>query len=103
MFAGFWKGHETCGVCGARFETGRGEFTGPVMFGQGVFALVAIMGWFVLREFTTLPPWVPIAWLLGFMMAPLLLYRNLKGAWVGLLFATMDGKRQAPADARRPR
>lgn len=80
--------HEVCPECGARFEPARGEFTGPVMIGQGIFALVAIMGWYVLRVWLLAPVWAQWAWLLGFTAAPLLLYRNLKGAWVGLLAAT---------------
>lgn len=88
MFASWTRMHESCPTCGVRFEPARGEFTGPVMIGQGVFALVAIMGWYVLRVWVLAPAWLQWTWLLGFAAAPLVLYRNLKGAWVGLLAAT---------------
>lgn len=80
--------HEACAVCRSRFEPARGEFTGPVMFAQGIFAMVALMGWYVLRIWILAPAWAQWTWLLGFTVAPLALYRNLKGAWVGLLAAT---------------
>ena len=87
----FFTVRDQCPNCGIAFEPARGEFTGAMMFGQGALGLVALMGYFVLYAFMDVPAWVEWAWVLFFAVVfPMLFYRNMKGAWVGLMHAAMD-------------
>ncbi len=79
---------DACAQCGAIFEPGRGEFTGALMFAWGIVGLVALTGFFVLHEFFDVPSWAEWAWLLGAaVLLPLLGYRQVKGAWIGAMYA----------------
>lgn len=82
--------HDRCPHCGVSFEPGRGEFTGAMMLGWGVVGMIALMGYFVLHAFLLVPFWVELAWFAFALLFPVLFYRNIKGAWIGLLHAGND-------------
>ena len=90
LFSGYDRVAPACPSCHAPFVTTPGEWTGALMFAQGGFSTVALGGWFVLFLLGHgMYDAGPLAWLIGWgIVAPLLLYRNFKGAWVGLLWGT---------------
>lgn len=88
---------DACPRCGIRFEPARGEWTGALMFAQGFYFTVALMGLFVLLlNGAELP--LLLAWLVAStVVLPLLTYRNFKGAWTGTMWAAKPwAKPQAP-------
>lgn len=79
---------DACPACGTRFEPSRGEWTGALMFAQGFYFSVALLGLFLLLLFTETGLAGLFAWLgLSAVLLPLATYRNFKGAWVGTMWA----------------
>lgn len=78
---------DACPACGTVFEPARGEWTGALMFAQGFYFTVALMGLFALL-LTGNGLGALLAWLgVSAVLLPLLTYRNFKGAWVGTMWA----------------
>lgn len=102
LFAGYNRLVRTCAHCATDFEASRGEWTGALMFAQGIFGMVALGGWYVLF-LIGLPMLGPqgIAWLAGWgIAAPIVFYPSIKGAWVGLMQA--GGGLETPGENTRP-
>lgn len=79
---------DACSSCGHRFLPSSGEFTGALMAAQGLFGLITAIG-FVVLYVNGVRSWWLLAWLaFGAAVLPALLYRNVKGAWIGLLGLT---------------
>lgn len=79
---------DACPRCATTFEPARGEWTGALMFGQGFYFSVALLGLFALplAARATLP--ILLAWLaLSTVAFPLLTYRHFKAAWIGVMWA----------------
>lgn len=101
MFESYARMHRRCPSCGVDFEGSPGEYTGALMFAQGFFGVLGLMGWFVLEFLLLAPKWVGWTWLVvGGLLAPALLYRNFKGAWFGAMYAA--GGFDAPGPLTRP-
>lgn len=55
VYAGYWKMHETCPVCGYRFQRDAGYFLGALYFNYPIGALV--LGGLTLLAYWLLPSW----------------------------------------------
>jgi uncharacterized protein (DUF983 family) len=86
LFKGWIKLHETCEVCGARFERWPGSWTGPTVGGYGVGAAVGAGMTLVMARTGTL--FDGAQWLIGLVavLAILLVYRPIKAAWIGMMY-----------------
>jgi len=102
LFSGYNHVVDRCASCGADFHASAGEWTGALMFAQGVFGMIALGGWYVLFLFGLPVFALPgIAWLVGWgLVAPLLFYPSFKGAWIGAMHAA--GGLGAPGELTRP-
>ncbi len=92
MFRSFYDLHETCAVCGTRFESSSGEWLGGTAIGYGIGAIVGFL--FVLIEMR----WAPFAslglstmWTMATIAAISLVatvvgYRPAKAMWFALLY-----------------
>ena len=89
MFSGFYELHETCAVCGVRYEGSQGAWLGAVAIGYGIGAVfVVVVGmvellWGPLRQLGLDPMWT-IA--LASLPVTALAYRPAKGLWFALLY-----------------
>ncbi len=85
---------ERCPVCGAPFEPEEGDFVGAMLVAYSVTAVLVVAGIFITAALTPLS--ARAQWLLWLTFGALFLigtYRNMKGAWVGILYA-MTGLRR---------
>lgn len=98
---------DACPACGVTFHPARGEWTGALMFAQGFYFAVGLLGLFVLL-LGGAGLWTVLAWVaLSCALLPLLTYRNVKGAWVGAMWgagpwASDVVGAQAPVDGEEP-
>lgn len=85
MFRTVFQLKDCCEVCGARFERGRGEWTGPVVIGYTLGAGLAFFLWVYLFATGRLFPGVE--WVMGALAIVISLgtYRNAKAWWIWLL------------------
>jgi uncharacterized protein (DUF983 family) len=85
MYEGMYRMHDACAACGHRFEPSPGEFTGGLMLAQGGLGTIAAVG-FIWLWLAQAPKVLQYGWL-GFwlVLMPILLYPNIKGAWLGFL------------------
>ena len=83
----FTRLRDACPACGTRFEPGRGEWTGALMFAQGFYFTVSLMGLFALILLRQGLPALLLWLVLSAVLLPLATYRNFKGAWVGTMWA----------------
>lgn len=90
MFAGFFRMHETCAVCGVRFERSSGESLGGMMVNLVVAELLTIGGFFasyVLLRPDDMTPLI-IFWLAFDVVFVLAFYRPARGMWVAVTHLT---------------
>jgi uncharacterized protein (DUF983 family) len=79
---------DACAHCGTRFEPSRGEWSGALMFAQGAYGALALLGMFAMLLTNAPIMWI-ILWIaLTTVALPILTYRNFKGAWIGLMWAS---------------
>jgi uncharacterized protein (DUF983 family) len=80
--------HKSCGVCGVRFERSAGDWTGAVVLAYSLAAFLGFGFWVLL--YTNGMDFKGSQYAAGFVaVAPvLLIYRNIKGMWTWLLYAT---------------
>ncbi|MHB8605584.1 MAG: DUF983 domain-containing protein [Thermoplasmatota archaeon] len=84
LYRSFFDIHARCDACGRDFDAD-GEYSGAVALVQGAWAVVAIGGLFPFYVLGA-PLWIMIAWAAATGLAlPLATYRNVKGAWVGIV------------------
>ena len=89
MFRGFYELHETCAVCGVRYEGSPGAWLGATALGYGIGAIFAVvlgmaeLLWGPLRALGLDPLWT-IA--LASLPVTALGYRPAKGLWFALLY-----------------
>lgn len=94
--------HDRCPRCDIPFVPGRGESVGGVEAAVYATALVGSLG---VMAFVVAgaPRWVLAAWVLGFgVLAPLLTYRNFRGAWVGAMWGAAGWTREGDAPRSSP-
>lgn len=107
MFASYYGLHDTCAVCGIRFESSSGDWLGGTAIGYGIGALVALA--LAMLEVR----WAPFAGLgvspLGAiaaisLVATVIGYRPAKAMWFALLYEWgFMAHGDAPATGARPR
>lgn len=83
-----------CPICGAEFEPEEGDFIGAMLVAYSVTAVLVVIGIYLVSTLTSLSPRSQLLlWCIagaGFLVGT---YRNMKGAWVGILYA-MTGLRR---------
>lgn len=86
---GLFGTRRACEVCGHAFAEGWGDYTGTMMIAQFLYGAIGLFSWFFLYgALTDEPAWKVVLWVVLFGAAlPLLTYRNLRGAWLGMLEA----------------
>jgi len=85
---------DRCPVCGVPFEPEEGDFVGAMLVAYSVTAVLVVAGIYVTAALTPLSPRAQGLLWSGFGALFLIgTYRNMKGAWVGILHA-MTGLRQ---------
>ena len=89
MFRSFYDLHETCAVCGTRFESSSGEWLGGTAIGYGIGAIVALALAIIevylapIRHLGLPPTWT----ILGIsLVATVIGYRPAKAMWFALLY-----------------
>jgi uncharacterized protein (DUF983 family) len=86
--------HHKCANCGITFEPNEGDFIGAMMITYSVLAVFLCFGIFLLIWLTDLSAVAHIIiWSLFSIAFILLGYRNMKGLWVGILYAMTGLKR----------
>ncbi len=82
--------HETCSVCGVRFERKSGESAGASVIWVSVLPILAMILFFII-EFSApntsrwISGGIPLAFVL---IAGVLFYRNVRGLWVAITYLT---------------
>ncbi|MFZ5817764.1 MAG: DUF983 domain-containing protein [Bacillota bacterium] len=83
-----------CPHCGAEFEPEEGDFLGAMVVAYAVTALLVVVGVYLVAVLTDLSARDQlILWSVAGTLFLILTYRNMKGAWVGILYA-MTGLRK---------
>lgn len=83
-----------CPACGAEFEPEEGDFVGAMLVAYSVTAVLVVIGIYLVSTMTTLSPRAQLLlWSLAGAAFLVGTYRNMKGAWVGILYA-MTGLRR---------
>jgi hypothetical protein len=85
MFAGLFRMHETCSICGLKFEREPGYFLGSIYINYGFAALATTAAWMVLRYQFDLPR-LPVAWglLLFCVLSGALFFRYARALWLAM-------------------
>ncbi|MHB2017460.1 MAG: DUF983 domain-containing protein [Candidatus Xenobia bacterium] len=79
--------YENCPGCGVTFQPYEGDFLGALAIGYTITATAALVGFLVLSHFVQLSAVVNIAlWGAFALVFYIVLYPNLKGIWVALLY-----------------
>lgn len=85
---------ERCPACGVPFEPEEGDFIGAMLVTYSVTAVLVVAGIYFTAALTDLGPREQLLIWCGFGAAFIVgTYRNMKGAWVGILYA-MTGLRR---------
>lgn len=94
MARGLFQLAERCPVCGAPFEPEEGDFVGAMLVAYCVTAVLVVIGIYVTAALTPLSPRTQLVlWCLFGAVFLVGTYRNMKGAWVGILHG-MTGLRR---------
>lgn len=84
MFRGWFKMHDTCSNCGAKFEREPGFFLGSIYFNYGLTALIVAIAYPVLMFNKILEDGVLMPLTLGFVaIFPILFFRHSRALWAG--------------------
>lgn len=84
----------SCPHCGAVFEPEEGDFLGAMVTAYAVTAVLLVVGIYLVAVLTDLTAQQQLAlWSVTGTLFLILTYRNMKGAWVGILYA-MTGLRR---------
>lgn len=83
-----------CPSCDIAFQPNPGDFTGAMTVAYSVTSVLVAIGVFILESMTNLPLMTHvIIWGIFSVAFLILCYRNLKGIWIGILYA-MTGLRE---------
>ena len=90
MFAGLFKMHPTCLVCGVRFERSSGESLGGMMINLVIAELLTIGGFFLSYALLRPADMTPLIvfWLAFDLLFVLAFYRPARGLWVAVTHLT---------------
>lgn len=99
MGKGLFDLQPSCPRCGAPFEPEEGDFIGGVLVAYSVTAVLIVIGIYLVAVFTDLSARAQaLLWAAAGTVFVVLTYRNMKGAWVGILHA-MTGLRRLGKDS----
>ena len=100
--------HETCQLCGVRYERMDGESIGGVAITMLVVPSVAVGGFVMTDIMTATPAWVNGGvWLVVLVIGCAVTYRRARGLWIGFSYLTggvyADPPLPAPPDTSEAR
>lgn len=100
LFRAFFQAHDTCPACGRRHASDRGDWVGGAEITLLLTSPALILGFLALRRWTEWTSGVQLALLLAaaVVLVPLV-YRRVKGAWIGLVHAWEGDAPTPPHDA----
>lgn len=94
MAQGLLGVRDRCPHCSAEFEPEEGDFIGAMLVAYSVTAVLIAIGIYLVAVFTDLSARSQfMLWAVAGSLFLVLTYRNMKGAWVGILYA-MTGLRR---------
>lgn len=94
MSQGLLATRDRCPHCGAEFEPEEGDFIGAMLVAYSITAVLIVIGIYLVAVFTDLSARAQLyLWSVVGTLFLALTYRNMKGAWVGILYA-MTGLRK---------
>jgi uncharacterized protein (DUF983 family) len=85
LFRGWFRMNVVCAACDLRFERAQGYWVGAIYVNYGVTVMIAVTGFFLLREWPGLETpgqlalWVPFV-----LVFPLWFFRYSRSLWLGL-------------------
>lgn len=80
--------HSHCPNCGVNFQPNAGDFLGTITIAYAVLSVLVIVGIFVLYQVSDLSVTTHATiWTSFSFLFMLLFFRNLKGLWIGILYA----------------
>lgn len=83
-----------CPNCGVNFQPNAGDFLGTITIAYAVLSVLVIVGIFILYLLTDLSITAHvIIWTSFSVLFMLLFFRNLKGLWIGILYAMTELKK----------
>jgi uncharacterized protein (DUF983 family) len=93
MHRTFMEPHERCPTCGVKFQPNEGDFIGGVVVAWSVLAVLLCVGIMLVGWLTNLSVEGHVyLWSAVSTLFLVLGYRNMKGLWVGILYAITDLK-----------
>ena len=98
MFAGYLTAAETCSSCGLAFEPLRAD-DAPAYFTIFIVGHVIVTGLLILQkvehpaDWVQFAIWIPLAVVMMFTLLPLI-----KGAVMGVIYASYASRKQNPAE-----
>lgn len=91
MAKNFWDLNAECPHCGVSFEPNEGDFLGAIVVAYSIMSVFIAAGVFILLMLTDLSAYAHIAIWSTFAFFFLVFgYRNMKGIWIGVLYAMTD-------------
>jgi uncharacterized protein (DUF983 family) len=82
-----------CPNCGINFQPNAGDFLGTITIAYAVLSVLVISGIFVSMRLTDLSVTSHVTiWTSFSVLFMVLFFRNLKGLWIGILYAMTDLK-----------
>ncbi len=95
MAKNFWDLNAECPQCGVSFEPNEGDFLGAMVVAYSILSVIIAAGVFILMMLTDLSAYAHIAiWSVVAALFLIFGYRNMKGIWVGVLYAMTDLRRK---------
>jgi uncharacterized protein (DUF983 family) len=85
LFRTWFAMHESCDLCGLRFERAQGYFVGAIYVNYAVTTVIALTGYFVLWRVADLSTAVQLAiWIPFVALFPLWFFRYSRSLWLAL-------------------
>ncbi len=89
LFAGWFRMHETCPYCQARYERGPGEALGGMYVNVALAEITALLGFFTIDALTDIPAlWQLPFWVLYTVLFFVLFFRPARGMWIAVVYLT---------------
>ena len=104
LFGGWFAMHETCGVCGLRFEREPGYFVGAIYVNYAVTAVLCLGSAIALDVAIGIPLWAQLT-LAGALavLVPLGFFRYSRSLWLGIEHFVTSADDAMERRRRRPR
>jgi len=83
--------HSHCPNCGIEFQPNAGDFLGTITVAYAVLSVLIVAGIFITFRITNLSTTTHVMiWTTFSVLFMALFFRNLKGLWIGILYAMTD-------------